>query len=324
MQSISVVIRCFNEEQHIGRLLTGISRQSLAPTQIVVVDSGSTDATLNIAARFTVDIVHVDPEVFSFGRSLNRGCAAATGDVVVIVSAHVYPIYDGWLAELTAPFMDPDVALSYGRQQGDQRTHYSERQILARWFPASSDGRQVHPFCNNANAAIRRSVWEGMPYDEDLTGLEDLDWARRVQAAGHAISYVAEASVVHVHEESWSQIVNRYRREAIAHRRIYQDHRMGPLEAIRLGVGNILSDYVHAARDGVLWSNLLGIPAFRTAQFLGTYRGFADRGDASAILRRRFYYPHGFSRPKHLAEPETGGQPIHYEEAPKRVDVRRD
>ena len=316
-----MIVRCFNEERHIGRLLSGLVRQSRPPDQIVIVDSGSTDATLAIASRFPVEIHTIEPEQFSFGRSLNIGCRAATGDVLVFASAHVYPVYDTWIAELSGPFSDSQVALTYGRQEGDERTKYSEQRVMARWFPATSVPRQDHPFCNNANAAVRRSVWETQPYDEDLTGLEDLDWAKRALDAGHAISYVATAPVVHVHEESWSGVVNRYRREAIAHKRIYRDHHMSAFEAIRLAAGNIASDYVHAARDGALGDNLGSIPAFRVAQFLGTYRGFRQRGEGSAALRRRFYYPHGLGRPA-THEVPPNARPISYDDAePRDADV---
>jgi glycosyltransferase involved in cell wall biosynthesis len=308
----SIVIRCYNEEQHIGRLLTGLLRQSTKPDQIVVVDSGSTDATLSIASRFAVEIHSIEPEEFSFGRSLNIGCRAATGDIIAIVSAHVFPLYDNWLAELTAPFASPDVALTYGRQEGNERTKYSERQILARWFPSQSEMRQSHPFANNANAAIRRSVWDEQPYDEELTGLEDLDWAQRAMSRGFAISYVASAPVVHAHDESWGQLVNRYRREAIAHRRIYHEQGMSVITAMRLAVANIASDYWHAARDGVLPANLMSIPAFRIAQFWGTYQGFRRTDAAPAALRERFYYPHGIRRsPRPATNP--GGRPIDYD-----------
>ena len=320
----SIVIRCFNEERHIGRLLSGITRQTHSPKQIILVDSGSTDATLAIASRFPVEIHTIAPERFSFGRSLNIGCRAATGDILVFASAHVYPIYDTWLDELTAPFTDRKVALSYGRQEGDGRTAYSERRVMARWFPSVSVAQQDHPFCNNANAAVRRSVWASQPYDEELTGLEDLDWAKRALSNGHAISYVATAPVVHAHEETWNQLVNRYRREAIAHRRIFQEQRMSALEAARLAIGNIASDFVHAAREGVLGKNLLSIPAFRVAQFWGTYRGFAQRGDASALLRRRFYYPQGLRRPP-AGEVPSNARPIDYDDADQReADVRPD
>ena len=312
--SVSLVIRCFNEELHIGRLLTGVMRQTLVPTQIIIVDSGSTDATLAIAGRFPVEIATIDPTQFSFGRSLNLGCRRATGDVIVIASAHVYPLYDSWLAELAAPFADKAVSLTYGRQVGNETTYYSERQIMQRWFPETSDANQTHPFCNNANAAIRRRVWERNRYDEALTGLEDMAWANAALKRGERLAYVAEAPVVHVHRERWSQLTNRYRREAIAHRRILHDQRIGRLDAIRLALANIGSDYVHAARDRQLIRNLGSIPWFRSAQFLGTYQGFAQTGDVSSVLRRRFYYPNDVRRPDAPRTAATG-QPIHYEEA---------
>jgi FkbM family methyltransferase len=76
-RSISVVIRCLNEADGIGRLLQGIAAQTVKADQIVVVDSGSTDGTLAIARRHNVDIHKIKPAEFSFGRSLNRGIAAA-------------------------------------------------------------------------------------------------------------------------------------------------------------------------------------------------------------------------------------------------------
>lgn len=57
----SIVIRAFNEERHIGRLLEGILQQSVAGAQIILVDSGSTDSTVQIARRYPVDVVHLRP-----------------------------------------------------------------------------------------------------------------------------------------------------------------------------------------------------------------------------------------------------------------------
>ena len=289
--SIGVVIRSLNEEQHIGRLLTGLSHQTVRPDEIVLVDSGSTDATVEIAARFGARIETIAPADFSFGRSLNLGCKALDTDVLVIASAHVYPLYDSWIEHLVRPLERPEVALSYGRQVGDHRTKFSEQRLMLRWFPAQSTPTQTHPFCNNANAAVRRKVWAELPYDEELTGLEDLDWARRAMARGHLLSYVAEAPVVHVHEESWQRLRDRYRREAIAHKRIYEDQQMSAVEAVGLGVRHTIADYASAARRGALLRNLVAIPSFHAAQFLGAYQGFAQVGDVPASLKRRFYYP---------------------------------
>jgi glycosyltransferase involved in cell wall biosynthesis len=277
--SVAIVVRCFNEEARIGRLLTGIARQTVGPDEIVIVDSGSTDATLAIAAAFPVRIVEIAPDDFSFGRALNLGLTYVNAELAVLASAHVYPIYDSWIAKLVAPFEDPSVGLSYGRQQTPPGACFSEHRLLAQWFPATSESRQRHPFCNNANACIRRSVWQQQPYDEQLTGLEDLDWAKRALAAGHVASYVAEAPVTHIHDEGFEQIVNRYRREAIAYKAIYSEQRMGPGAVLRRATSNIRGDLVAARSAGVLTvPTALDIARFRSAQFYGTYRGFAQQG----------------------------------------------
>ncbi|MFM6205689.1 glycosyltransferase family 2 protein, partial [Planktothrix sp.] len=97
MVKCSLVLRCYNEEQHIGRLLSGILQQTLQDYEIIVVDSGSTDATVAIACRYPIKLLSIQPQEFSFGRALNLGCQAATGDIIVTASAHVYPVYRDWL-----------------------------------------------------------------------------------------------------------------------------------------------------------------------------------------------------------------------------------
>jgi rhamnosyltransferase len=312
-QRLSVVIRSFNEERHIGRLLTGILRQSVPTPDIVLADSGSRDATVAIASRYPVRVVHIAPQEFTFGRSLNRGIAAAKGDVVVLASAHVYPRYDDWLERLTAPLRDTAVALAYGKQRGDEVTRFSERQLFRAWFPEQSNAAQDTPFCNNANAAIRRSLWEEMPYDETLTGLEDVDWALRAQLRGLRVAYVAEAEVAHVHEESVSRVYNRYRREAIALKRIFPDQGFGLGDFVRLLMRNVASDLGTAWRERAVSRHGADIVRFRCAQLWGTYRGFAQRRLVDEALRRRFYYP-GVE----AAAPESAASParlIDYSEA---------
>jgi glycosyltransferase involved in cell wall biosynthesis len=299
MSKVSVVIRCYNEEEHIGRLLSGIMQQTRQDIEIVIVDSGSTDATLAIASRYPVKIVSIKPEEFSFGRSLNIGCQAATGEFIVIASAHVYPVYEDWLEKILEPFFDKKIALVYGKQRGNEITKYSEHQVFAKWFPEQSNYHQNHPFCNNANAAIRKSLWEKLPYDENLTGLEDLDWAKKILSLGYQIAYVAEASIVHVHDETAKRIYNRYFREALAFKKIFPQEHFYIWDFTKLIIANVISDYYHAWHDGVVWKNFLSIPVFRLMQFWGTYRGFARHGVITSELKRTFYYPRMFSRPKH-------------------------
>ncbi len=293
---LSIVIRCYNEEQHIGRLLSGIIEQTIKDVEIILVDSGSTDATLSIASNYPVKIIQIKPEDFSFGYSLNIGCQAAQGDIIAIASAHVYPVYKDWLENLIEPFVDPKVALVYGKQRGNETTKYSEHQVFAKWFQDNSNLNQKHPFCNNANAAIRRSLWQQIQYDETLTGLEDLDWARRVMSLGYKIAYVADAEIVHVHNEKLQQIYNRYRREAIALKRIFPEEHFHIWDFLRLLTTNIVSDYYHAWHDRLLRKNILEIPAFRLMQFWGTYQGFRQKNPVTSQLKQTFYYPRGLNR----------------------------
>ncbi len=289
--SCSVVIRAYNEEKHLGRLLEGVAQQTFKDVQIIVVDSGSTDETLNVAATYGAQIVHISPDEFTFGRSLNRGVEQAQAERVVIASAHVYPVYPDWLERLLAPLDNPQTGLAYGKQRGAETSHYSERQVFAHWYPDQSNFYQDQPFCNNANAAIRRSIWEQHPFDETLSGLEDIAWAKWALEKGNTLAYVADAEVVHIHNETPSGVFNRYKREAMAFKRIFPQEQFYFGDFVRLVTGNIFSDLLHAARQKKLRPHFNSIFWFRWMQFWGTYRGYRQSGPLTAKLRQTFYYP---------------------------------
>ena len=291
MSPVSVVIRTYNEASRIERLLLGL-RQQTVEAEVIVVDSGSTDGTAEIAEAHGVRVEHIAPEEFSFGRSLNRGFAASSGDFVVAASAHVYPLRVDWLERLTEPpDRDPLVGLAYGRQVGVEQSRYAERRIFEQAFPLASNWNQDDPFCNNANSALRRSEWTRQPFDESLTGLEDLAWAKHALERGCRIAYVAEAPIAHVHDESFQQVLHRFQREAVAYRQIFPEQGLGGVWAASLFARNVVSDFFHASREGELGRHALDITVYRFAQFVGAWRGFRQRGPVTGELRRRFYYP---------------------------------
>jgi len=307
-----VVIRAYNEGWHIGRLLTGIRRQTVEDIEVILVDSGSTDETVAIAGEFDVKIVRISPAEFTFGRSLNWGVAAASGQFVVNVSAHCYPVYPDWLEWLLVPFEDPNVAVSYGKQRGGETNQYSEHQFFRKYFPDVSQPRQGHPYSHNANAAIRRSLWVQQPYNENVTGLEDLAWSSWVQAQGYEIAYVAEAEVVHLHDERPAQVYNRHRREALAMKQILPHSRFKLWNFFRLWTSSTVSDLIQARREAVLkrvWRSILW---FRLFQYWGTYRGYNYSGVIDAQLHQVFYYPPGILDEKTPAPRQV--EPIDYAE----------
>ena len=294
----SIIIRANNEEAHIGRLLTGIMQQTVTDVEIILVDSGSTDATVSIASRYPVKVVEIAPEDFTFGRALNYGISAASGKFIVVVSAHVYPLYPDWLENLLKPFEDPQVAMTYGKQRGNAQSKFSEQQLLRQWFPEESVAKQLHPFCNNANDAIRRELWEKQAYDESLTGLEDLAWAHWAISQGNVVAYVAEAEIVHVHDEKPRQVLNRFRREAMAFKRIFPQESFRLRTVLRLYLTNVFNDVWSALSERVFFSSLVSILWFRWMQFWGTYLGYRHSGPLTQQLRWVFYYPPSNSQKK--------------------------
>jgi len=287
----SIVIRAFNEERHLGRLLEGIFQQTIQDVQVILVDSGSTDNTVKIAIEKNINIVRINPEDFTFGRSLNVGIEVAESDLVLIASAHVYPVYPDWIEKMLEPFGDPSVALVYGKQRGVDGSQFSERQIFNHWYPDVSQNPQDNPFCNNANAAIRRTLWQKNPYNESLSGLEDLAWAKWAQENNYKIVYIAQAEIKHVHEESWQGIKKRYLREGMAFKSIYPQERFTLFDLIRLFVKNASSDIRQAKKEHILLREISGILRFRWRQFYGTYLGYKQSGPLTWQLKQSFYYP---------------------------------
>ena len=108
---------------------------------------------------------------------------------------------------------------------------------------------------------------------------------------GWWVGYRADAGVVHVHNESPSQIRNRYMREAITFQKVFPNEHFNVWDVVRLSVRNVLNDWRTARRQGELIGNVWPIVRFRLAQFAGTYEGFHTRRPPSSDLKQRFYYP---------------------------------
>ncbi|MFL5845383.1 MAG: glycosyltransferase family 2 protein [Solirubrobacteraceae bacterium] len=170
---VSVVIRTRNEAAKIGTVLDGLAAQALSGAEIVVVDSGSTDATLDIVRARGVHVIEIPAASFTFGGALNTGVAATSAPICVALSGHAVPLDDGWLGRLAGACAEDGVACASGdRYDVDGaplhgRVHQDI--ALARRRPLWG--------YSNAAGAFRRELWEQRPFRDDLPGAEDKEWA---------------------------------------------------------------------------------------------------------------------------------------------------
>ena len=291
--SVSIVIRTHNEARHLPRLLEGIATQQVEgmPIETIVVDSGSDDGTIEIACSFGCRLIHIPKSEFTFGRSLNLGCAAATGDYLVFVSGHCIPASKRWIHNIVQPLAAGIAAYSYGRQIGDDSSRFSECQLFRKYYPESSRIPTDDFFCNNANAALLRSVWDQHRFDEELTGLEDMELASRLVRKGMKIAYVADAPVLHLHEERWGRVRLRYEREAMALQRILPQVHVSFLDFCRYFSSAVFLDLQQALRTGVFTKHATDIVLFRLMQFWGSFRGNHEHRRLSREMKERYFYP---------------------------------
>jgi len=288
----SIIIRTYNEQRHLPVLLSSIQAQQVSfAHETVLVDSGSTDDTLKIAEEFDCRIQHIEKDRFSFGRSLNIGCQAAQGDYLVFVSGHCIPADEYWLGRLLQPLEDGTVVYSFGRQIGNEESRFSECQIFNKYYPKDSRVPQEGFFCNNANAALLKSVWETHPFDEEITGLEDMHLSKRLVALGNRVGYVADSTVFHLHHETWPQVKRRFEREAIALQHIMPEIHMSAADFIRYFTSAVWLDCRLALKQKRLAELAPEIILYRLMQFWGAYRGNHIHRKLSQARKEQYFYP---------------------------------
>lgn len=194
---VSIIVRTKNEERWIGSCLDAISRQTHTDFEVVLVDNDSTDKTVDKAEKYGVILVTIDE--FRPGAAINRGIEASSGEIVVCLSGHCIPVDEYWLENLIRPLEDPTIGGVYGRQEPLAFTSDLDKRDLLITFGLDERVQIKDSFFHNANSAFRRSLWEEIPFDEDVTNIEDRIWANQVQQTGRKIFYQPSASVYHHH-----------------------------------------------------------------------------------------------------------------------------
>lgn len=208
----TVIVRARDAAGTIERTLAGLRAQTV-PVEIVVVDSGSSDATIEIARRYCDRLIEIAAAEFSFGRALNIGARAAGAPVHMALSAHCAPSDAAWVERSLAHYRRPEVAATSGyRPPGPT----GQAGVVLQDFAAL----RAQPYWGFSNTAgsWRAEVWERFHFDERLKAAEDREWSWRVLASGLVIAMDPALEVPSDHRRSAGlrQLYVRYRKEAEA------------------------------------------------------------------------------------------------------------
>jgi rSAM/selenodomain-associated transferase 2 len=169
---LSIVVPTLNEEVWVGHLLAGARAQA---DELIVTDGGSTDRTVEVARRLGARVVAGPP---GRGGQLNRGAAAAGGDVLLFLHADTRLPAGAALAVLAA--------VAGGAVGGGFRVRFDDRRPLMRFggFLATLRTRLTRLPLGDQAQFVTRETFERLGGYRDWPILEDLDFARRLKRAG--------------------------------------------------------------------------------------------------------------------------------------------
>lgn len=272
-ETVSIIIRALNEAELIGETIQAINSQQCEPDEVIVVDCHSTDGTPEIAKKNGAKVVPMRPDDFTYGGGINYGIKNATGDYLVILSAHAVPVTEKWLENLLAVVSSEDVAGAYGKQVPTDDSDPLEARSLESTFGEAPRTQTEDPFFSNANSIVDRTVWDSHKFDEDIPYSEDQKWAKTVQENGYKIRYVPDAPVIHVHNEAIDEVFERNRNQGRAQKIIDRTRsRSLPMTFLRIGQ-EVAQDWVYLVKRRPTLKQFVRAPAYRTAESFGYYSG---------------------------------------------------
>jgi rhamnosyltransferase len=210
----SVIIRTKDSARTLDRALTLVRAQTI-PSEIIVVDSGSSDDTLEIARARADSVLEIDADRFSFGRALNVGAAAARAPIHFALSSHSFPPDERWIERSLSKYERPDVAGTSGAPVRPG----SHEPLLATHYQTLADAKRYPTWgFSNTGSSWRADIWAEFPFNEQLAACEDKEWGLRVLTAGWtiAVDYKLSVSAAHRRHHGIRSLYERTEREYAA------------------------------------------------------------------------------------------------------------
>ena len=215
--SVSILLVMKNERHNIERSFDTITGQDYGgPVEIVYIDSGSTDGTIEFMRERGIEPHVIPPEEFHHGRTRNLAASMAKHEILVLLSGDAIPASDQWLKHLAAPFEDPLVGGVYGKQLPSAGVGPLRSFGLEYLYPEQPEVRELPPGArgslrivrsSNANSAIRTEVWRRFKFHENVIVAEDHWVCYNLLKHGLKMVYEPKAAVFHGHERSiWGDL----------------------------------------------------------------------------------------------------------------------
>ncbi len=220
--NISVIMRSKNSDWVIGQALGALFSQSFRDFELIVVDSGSKDRTLEIVRQYPCELIEIEAAAYFPGAVLNSAVQHANSDLFVYLNSDGVLLSPDSLARLVAAFDDPGVQAAFGRQLPRPDAHTWVRRDYTTSFPERGS---APPWMKMSLvfSAMRRCAWEEHPFYLDAWASEDSEWGTWAAANGRKVAYVADAICMHSHNYTLREIYGRRFVEGEANAFIYRD-----------------------------------------------------------------------------------------------------
>ena len=218
---VSIVILTFNGERYLTEVLDAVFAQQTAFSfEVIAIDSGSTDGTLDILARYPLRLHEIPNEEFNHGETRNLGARLAGGEFVAYITQSATPANAQWLQYLVDGFsLSDEVAAVYSRHEPRPGCDPVTKRDIEEFFkmmgpPDEPTVRRIEPgpegraayeanegiiaFYSDVSSCLRKPVWEKVPY-QPLSYAEDQALGRDLLEAGYCKVYEPRSLVLHSH-----------------------------------------------------------------------------------------------------------------------------